>query len=162
LKGIKARPEILNLHDIVSEELRFLAGIAQHKQITLVNTISSDAKVFADRNQIGLAIRNIVSNSLKFTASGGKIALNSVYTEGSKTTLTIADNGVGMSQNIKNQLFTIEGDVSRQGTAAEKGQGLGLILVKEMIEANNGTLLLESIENQGTTVIIELPTSQIA
>jgi signal transduction histidine kinase len=162
LKGIKAKPEILNLHDVVSEELRFLSGIAQHKQITLVNTISSDANVFADRNQIGLAIRNILSNSLKFTASGGKIVLNSVYTEGSPMKLIITDNGIGMSQNIKNQLFTIEGDVSRQGTASEKGQGLGLILVKEMIEANNGTLHLESIENQGTTVIIELPTSLIA
>jgi signal transduction histidine kinase len=162
LKGIKAKPEILNLHDIASEELRFLAGIAQHKQITLINSISSETSVFADRNQVGLAIRNILSNSLKFTPSGGKIVLDSVFTEGSKTRLTITDNGIGMSQNIKNQLFTIEENVSRQGTASEKGQGLGLILVKEMIEANNGTLLLESIENQGTTAIIELPTSLIA
>jgi signal transduction histidine kinase len=161
LKGIKAKPETLNLHDIVSEELRFLAGIAQHKQITLVNTISSKSPVFADRNQVGLAIRNILSNSLKFTPSGGKIVLESVYRGGAKTTLKITDNGIGMSQSIKNQLFTIGENVSRQGTALEKGQGLGLILVKEMIEANNGTLLLESIENQGTTVHIELPTSQI-
>jgi signal transduction histidine kinase len=157
LKGIKAKPEILNLHDLVSEELRFLTGIAQHKQIELVNEITTEASVFADRNQVGLAIRNVLSNSLKFTPTGGKIVLNSVYTEGSLRELTIADNGIGMSQNVKNQLFTIEGNTSRQGTNAEKGQGLGLILVKDMIEANNGILVVESAENQGTTVRIQLP-----
>jgi signal transduction histidine kinase len=157
LKGIKAKPEILNLHDLVSEELRFLTGIAQHKQIELVNEIRTEASVFADHNQVGLAIRNILSNSLKFTPTGGKIVLNSVYTEGSLRELTITDNGIGMSQIIKNQLFTIEENTSRQGTNAEKGQGLGLILVKDMIEANNGKLVVESAENQGTTVKIQLP-----
>jgi signal transduction histidine kinase len=158
LKGIKAKPETLNLHDLVSEELRFLTGIAQHKHIELVNEITTEASVFADRNQVGLAIRNVLSNSLKFTPTGGKIALNSVYTEGSFWELTIADNGIGMPPSIKNQLFTIAGNTSRQGTNAEKGQGLGLILVKDMIEANNGQLIVESAENQGTTVRIQLPT----
>jgi signal transduction histidine kinase len=59
-----------------------------------------------------------------------------------------------MSQDIQNQLFTIQENASRQGTALEKGQGLGLILVKDMIEANNGTLRVESVENQGTVISI--------
>jgi signal transduction histidine kinase len=157
LKGIKAKPEKINLFEVANEELRFLDGIAQYKQIAIVNNVALNTTVFADRNQVGLAIRNIVSNSLKFTPSGGKIVLESQNTEGGKTTLKISDNGIGMSQDIQNQMFTIQENASRQGTASEKGQGLGLILVKDMIEANKGTLRVESVENQGTTVSIQLP-----
>ena len=156
LKGIKANPENINLHEIVSEELRFLHEIALQKNITITNDISTDTSAFADKNQIGLAIRNIVSNALKFTHSGGKIVLQSFDIEGGKARIQISDNGIGIPQDIQNQLFTINEKASRRGTAQEKGQGLGLMLAKEMMEANNGTLHIHSIENQGTTVSIEL------
>jgi signal transduction histidine kinase len=157
LKGIKAKPTTINLFDVVSEELRFLEGIAYYKKIEIVNNIDKESIIFADLNQVGLAIRNIVSNSLKFTPSDGKIVLESQNTEGVAMTIKISDNGIGMSQDIQNQLFTIQGNTSRQGTASEKGQGLGMILVKDMVEANHGTLRVESVENQGTTISIQLP-----
>lgn len=104
-----------------------------------------------------MAIRNLVSNALKFTHSGGKIVLTTQNTEGGKIEIKMSDNGIGIPQDIQNQLFSIDEKKSRRGTAQERGQGLGLILVKEMIEANKGTIHIESIENQGTHVSIRLP-----
>lgn len=155
-KGIEVKPENISLHAIANEEIQFLTEIAHQKGIDVVNDIAQEATAFADRNQIGLVIRNLMSNSLKFTHSGGKIVLKSENTEGGKTILKISDNGIGMPQTLQNQLFKIQSNASRQGTSEEKGQGLGLILVKEMVEANGGTLHIESAENQGTVIRIVL------
>lgn len=157
LKGIEAQPENINLFEIVSEEIRFLNEIAQQKNINIVNKVLPNETAFADRNQIGLVVRNIVNNALKFTYSGGKITVESDHTEGGTTVLKISDNGIGMPQGFENQLFKIESNQSRRGTMAEKGQGLGLILVKEMIEANKGSIHISSVEKQGTIVSIQLP-----
>jgi signal transduction histidine kinase len=159
LKGIKTQPEVINLNEVVSEELQFLYETAQQKNVTIINNIEPETTVFADKNQVGLVIRNTVSNALKFTNSGGEIILQSSNTEGGKMSLTISDNGIGIPQDIQNQLFTINEKASRRGTAQEKGQGLGLILAKEMMEANEGSLKIESVENKGTTVYLELPIS---
>jgi signal transduction histidine kinase len=97
-----------------------------------------------------------VSNSLKFTKNGGKVGLGSKNTEGGKLELKIVDNGIGMSKDIQSQLFKIQGNASRLGTSAEVGQGLGLILVKEMIEANSGTFKIDSMEDKGTTIFMSL------
>lgn len=157
-KGIEAKPENISLHMIAKEEIQFLTEIANQKGIAVVNDIPPEAIAFADPNQIGLVIRNLVSNSLKFTHAGGKIVLNCRNTEGGKITIKISDNGIGMPEVIQSQLFKIQSNTSRQGTSAEKGQGLGLILVKEMIEANNGTFEIVSSETQGTVVSIQLAT----
>jgi signal transduction histidine kinase len=161
-EGIKAQPETIHLHAIAAEQIKLLTEIAAQKNITVVNDISTEATVFADPNQIGLVIRNLVSNSLKFTKKSGKIILESQTipplggtrgaTEGGKLELKIADNGIGMSKDIQSQLFKIQGNASRLGTSAEVGQGLGLILVKEMVEANGGTLHIESAEAKGTSI----------
>ena len=156
-KGTKVQPETLPLREVANEEILFLAENANQKNISIVNDISQETTTFADRNQISLVIRNLVSNSLKFTHSGGKVVLKTQNIDDSKTTFTITDNGIGMSPELQKQLFSIQNKTSRQGTAEEKGQGLGLLLVKEMVEANHGTLSIESSENKGTVVNIQLP-----
>ncbi len=159
LKGIKTQPETINLYEVVSEELQFLYETAQQKNVAIINNIEPETTAFADKNQVGLVIRNTVSNALKFTNSGGEIVLQSFDTEGDKIEIKISDNGIGIPQDIQNQLFTINEKTSRRGTAQEKGQGLGLILAKEMMEANEGSLKIVSVENKGTTVYLELPIS---
>lgn len=156
LKGIEAKPENISLHTLANEEIQFLTEIANLKGISIANEIQQEATAFADRNQMGLVIRNLVSNSLKFTHLGGKIVLKSENTEGGTITLEISDNGIGMPKALQNQLFKIQSNTSRQGTSEEKGQGLGLILVKEMVEANGGILHIDSAENQGTIIRIVL------
>ena len=156
-KGTKVQPETLPLREVANEEILFLAENANQKNISIVNDISQETTTFADRNQISLVIRNLVSNSLKFTHSGGKVVLKTQNIDDSKTTFTITDNGIGMPPELQKQLFSIQNKTSRQGTAEEKGQGLGLSLVKEMVEANQGTLSIESSENKGTVVNIQLP-----
>jgi signal transduction histidine kinase len=158
LRGIKAQPENINLHEVAREELQFLHETTLQKNIAIINNIAAETTVFADKNQIGLVIRNTVSNALKFTNAGGEIVLNCKNTEGSKIEIQISDNGIGIPQDIQNQLFTINEKASRRGTAQEKGQGLGLILAKEMVEANKGSLKIESVENKGTTVYLTLNT----
>lgn len=157
LKGIKAKPQNMALREVANVEIELLAEMARQKNIVIINNIDPSVTICADANQIGLVIRNLVGNSLKFTHSDGKIVLESAPTdlssgthERGKTILTITDNGIGMSPEIQKQLFSKHGNASRQGTAAEKGQGLGLILSKELIELNGGTMDIQSEVDKGT------------
>lgn len=157
LKGIKAKPQNMSLREVANVEIELLAEMARQKNIVIINNIDPSVTICADANQIGLVIRNLVGNSLKFTHSDGKIVLESAPTdlssgthERGKTILTITDNGIGMSPEIQKQLFNKHGNALRQGTAAEKGQGLGLILSKELIELNGGTMDIQSEVDKGT------------
>lgn len=112
--------------------------------------------VWADKNQLGIALNNLLQNALKFTPSGGTIVLSVDTTNDQQMTLKIADSGVGMDieawqQQQKNQVL-----LSKQGTAKEKGTGLGLFLVKEIVDKNGGTLAIQSEKGVGTTVFIGL------
>ena len=160
LRGIKAKPETIPLYEVANDEIKFLTEMAHQKNISIEINISTQTNVFADRNQLGLIIRNLVSNSLKFTNSGGKVILESSRNENDKILLKITDTGIGMPKEIQNQLFKIGENTSRHGTFSEKGQGLGLILVKEMVATNNGTLVIETVEHRGTTINILLPSGK--
>ena len=80
------------------------------------------------------------------------------YEKGGKNVLIkIADNGVGMSQVVQNNLFKFNDSVTKTGTGGEKGTGLGLYLCKEFIEENNGSMVIRSQANVGTEVVVSLP-----
>jgi signal transduction histidine kinase len=113
--------------------------------------------VFADYKMIDTVLRNLISNSIKYTPPGGKIEII-VDVKNNNAVIFIKDNGVGIDEETQKKLFTI-GDIKSTGTSGEKGTGLGLLLCKDFIEKNKGTISVESSPGKGSTFIFTIPLS---
>lgn len=101
-------------------------------------------------------LRNLTSNAIKFTNPEGKIIFDATMNDG-QIECSVTDNGVGMSPKTIELLFDMSAKIKKKGTANEKGTGLGLLLCKDFIERNGGTLTVESEENQGSKFTFMLP-----
>ncbi len=138
--------------------LRLLQLQATTKRIELKNNIPADVKVDAAPDMLDIIFRNLLSNSVKFTPSGGTVSLSSAITDGF-VKIAVKDSGRGMDQTTIAQLFTTELR-SQKGTNEEKGSGLGLLLCKEYLEQLGGTLEVTSEPGKGSTFTFALPLSK--
>jgi signal transduction histidine kinase len=102
-------------------------------------------------------MRNLISNAVKFSHSGGTVEINAYPEERDSVRIEVRDIGIGMSEELKTRLFNVESTEPRSGTADERGTGLGLVLCKELIEMMGGILQVESRENEGSTLSFNLP-----
>ena len=108
-----------------------------------------------------IVIRNLLMNAIKYSNQHGTISL-AANCENSNVLLTFADNGVGMTQEQMDKLFTPMPDNTTYGTAGEKGTGLGLLLCYDFIKANNGTISVVSELGKGSTFTVVLPANALA
>jgi signal transduction histidine kinase len=157
-------PRPVELHQLAENTVSLLGEMAFNKKIRLEHTIEAGLFVHADMYMIDTVIRNLTSNALKFTPVEGQVILsayqNSVSPDNEKTRwveVSVRDTGVGISPEDIDKLFKIEVHHTTQGTAQEKGTGLGLILCQEMVEKNGGRIWVESEPGQGTTVKFTVP-----
>jgi anti-sigma regulatory factor (Ser/Thr protein kinase) len=125
------------------------------KEISIISEVSPNVVVFADRYAILTVIRNLLSNAVKFTPSGGSVSINAIH-DNNETLISITDTGVGFSADEAEDVFRI-GKGSTPGTSGEKGTGFGLILCKDLVERNNGTIKLTSKLGKGSRFDIRLP-----
>ncbi len=149
--------EKLELYLLVEENIILHKHLADEKQITIVNAVKVNSLIFADNNTISTVIRNLISNAIKFTHQNGNITIWNSETSDGMVELHIRDTGVGMSETQISQLFKIDKSNSTIGTNKEKGTGLGLILCKEFVEQNRGTLTVESEIDKGSLFTVSLP-----
>lgn len=153
---ITINKEELNLKKLVETAISTALLLADSKNISVNNNVQPELILSIDKNTALTFIRNIVNNSIKFTHKGGAITIDSHVNEDS-ISLHITDTGVGISPEVIDQLFQIGKDISTNGTNNEKGTGLGLILCKEFIERNGGSITVKSEVNKGSEFIIVLP-----
>lgn len=156
---LKLEPTTLNLANLATEAVDLLSVQANAKGISLLNQIQNEIKVFADSETISTVLRNLLSNAIKFTQSGGQVII-SARQSNSHVTVSILDNGIGMSPETVGKLFKIEESFSTVGTNDEKGTGLGLIVCKEFIEKNGGQISVMSKLGKGTVFNFTLPITQ--
>ena len=156
MQGIKPKFEQVNISEVVNEQITLFEPIAKSKNICIEQAISTDFVLCIDKNHLALIIRNLLQNALKFTNSGGSIVFNSQNTEGGAK-LIIQDTGIGMTPDILAKLFKIDQTVKHKGTAQEGGTGVGLILTKELVIFNRGTIDVASEIGKGTTVVLQFP-----
>lgn len=149
-------PEELNLARLILENFLLLKPVADNKQIHLYNEVPSDASVFADRNAVLTVIRNLLNNAIKFSYPSGKIKVTSAIT-GTLMEITISDSGIGISAKNLEKLFKLGENYKTEGTDKEKGTGLGLLLCKDFVEKNGGTIRAESEPGKGSRFIFTLP-----
>jgi signal transduction histidine kinase len=136
-----------------------LENHAENKQIKLANEVPSDTLVFADEEMVTTVIRNLVSNAVKFTKSGGTITILAKIIDGAVIT-EVRDTGVGIPKERMKQLFKPDVNHSGVGTDGEKGTGLGLIICKDFVEKNEGEIWVNSTPDEGTSFYILLPTNK--
>jgi signal transduction histidine kinase/ligand-binding sensor domain-containing protein len=153
-------PEKIDLFLEIKSILELLDSHAKIKNIKLLNKIGIGVYIEADKNMIRTVIYNLVSNAIKFTNPGGSIIILSKEFNGD-INITVSDDGVGIAKENLDKLFKIDSNISTQGTAKEKGTGLGLMLCKEMIEKHNGTISVESEIEKGTTFTVSLPVGNV-
>lgn len=145
----------VNLLTVLSETLEMEKMQAQKKEISLNYQISSQLTVIADIDMLQLVVRNLISNAIKFTKPGGNITISAQAVSGD-CKITIRDNGQGIPQDKQKQIFSLVVDPAF-GTNNEKGVGLGLVLCKEFIERQNGSIGFENNSGGGSSFFVFIP-----
>ena len=144
----------------LSARLRFEVSqariMAQKKEVTLNDAIPDDALVTADSNILATVVRNLLTNAIKFTASGGTVTLSVEPAANGKHIIAVSDTGTGIAKEQTGNLFRLDSAVSKTGTAGEQGTGLGLIVCKDLLEKHGTTLHVESEEGKGSRFWFEM------
>lgn len=153
---IEAKFENFDISFILNEIVDYFDLNIKQKEITIIRNLKDNLIVYADKNMIKTAMRNIISNAIKFTNVQGTIEINTFYKDNCNI-IKISDNGVGIPPLKLQYLFEINTHEFTKGTNNESGMGLGMVITKEFIESNNGKIRVESIENEGTVFTIMLP-----
>jgi signal transduction histidine kinase len=156
LKGIRPNSQVFDLGLIVSQLIELYQPMAKEKGVVLQLKSSKGVEVCADPDHIKLILRNLISNSIKFSKRNTWVRLGWFESE-QKVQVYIQDQGEGMSQQDIDAIFSGQMIHSKHGTNGEKGTGLGLSLCKEFVEANGGELNIESSSGKGTNVSFTLP-----
>lgn len=155
--GLAIRPELLDLEPVVREAVDAARPRAEEVDIELnLDVPGYPVPVDADRDRIGQAMDNLLSNALKFTPAGGKVhvalRLSDTYAE-----IEVADSGIGIGENDPNRIFE---RLYRSGTAIAQqvpGAGLGLTITLAILEAHRGNISVVKSDEAGTTFRMSLP-----
>jgi PAS domain S-box-containing protein len=149
-------PTDLDVHDILKEVLGLLKVMAEQKGIEIIIDIPNDSVVYADKPMFSTILRNLISNAIKYTYSGGRINISALQSK-TEWTFKVKDNGLGMSPDVSKNIFTIGTHLSELGTEKEQGTGLGLILCKEFVDYHQGEIWVESNIREGSTFSFSIP-----
>ncbi len=149
-------PERIDLSIIVSDTLTNLHEDAHKKNINLVSEICEQTYALADYTTLVSVVKNLLSNSIKFTNEGGEVKI-SAKERGELIEVNVSDNGVSISEEDIDKLFRIDVHHTTIGVAAEKGTGLGLVLCKEFVEKNGGKIWVESESGKGSEFKFTIP-----
>jgi two-component system, sensor histidine kinase and response regulator len=148
----------VDLHKIVELTIKHLINRAGKKNITIINSIAAPTNAYADKEMMKIVLRNLITNAVKFTPTGGRVEIFS-QTDSDCIRLIVKDNGVGMTAHAIARVFNNE-YYTTPGTNREIGTGLGLIICRDFIESNNGHFAISSKVSEGTSVVISLPNEE--
>ncbi len=156
INEMRPQPSVCNLTQIISDLIKTVQSKADFKNIKIEHNILIEHIAYCDKDMIGLVIRNILVNALKFTSAGGCIKI-SVSEANNYIEVVISDNGVGFNKNDIACSLSKKVLTSTLGTEHENGSGFGLLLCKELLALNNGKLGFDSKPNEGSIFTISVP-----
>lgn len=149
-------PEKVDVTEMIDDIVAMFSNMANGKRVKLESLIDYPIFLWVDKNSVHTILRNLINNAIKFTPEGGRINVDAKLNSG-MAEIAVIDTGIGIPQSKLDRLFNMNGEGNTYGTAGEKGLGLGLQLVKEFMDMNNGTITAESTEGEGTMFIVQLP-----
>jgi signal transduction histidine kinase/Tfp pilus assembly protein PilF len=149
-------PDSSLLMPMIAETMRPVMDSAIKKRIEISYEIPAGLEVFADKHMLASTIRNITTNAVKYTPTGGKVTIAAKLLPGNSVEISVSDTGIGMSPEIVSDLFRLDVQSNRRGTENEPSSGLGLILCKDFVEKHGGKIWVESEEGKGSTFYFTL------
>jgi two-component system sensor histidine kinase/response regulator len=153
---LEFNPVEIKLLESINAVLSTYEIIANKKGIQFIVDSEENLTVIADNNMFETILRNLISNAIKFSEPGSKIWISANKME-RRINIIVEDQGVGMSKEEQQNIFSISKNKTSLGTLGEEGTGLGLVLCKQFIELNKGELSFESEKDVGTKFIFSLP-----
>lgn len=144
------------LAPVLFECKHLLSPVADKKNITLELEILADPVAVFDHSTMYTVFRNLITNAIKFTPENGLIRILAEK-NGTGTQIKIIDNGKGISKETIEKIFEKKELYTTLGTKKERGSGLGLVLIQDFIEANQGKIAVESEEGKGSIFSVFLP-----
>jgi signal transduction histidine kinase len=148
----------VNISNLIEDAVGMYEYVAEDKNITIAVNCAKDIGMTADRNRMSQVLANLLDNAIKYTPHGGNIVIDA-YQEKEHTVILIKDSGIGISSDevpkIWDRLY--RGDKSR----TEPGLGLGLSLVKAVVEAHKGRIEVDSDPGVGSVFTLYLPNAAI-
>jgi len=148
-----------DINEVISNNIHLFNETARQKGIDLQFAYRDIPNVYADKDMVDFAIRNLLSNSIKFSGSGDRIGIELMSIQES-IQVKIRDTGIGMNSDQIDALENRRGEsISRTGTGEEKGSGLGFSTTKDFIKRNGGHIKIYSEVGKGTSIVFTLPTS---
>jgi len=147
-------PVVLDFEGLIKDIFGLLHIQAEAKGLTLKLANQAGFCIYADSKTISIALRNLISNALKFTPRGGTVTVKTETNESVKS-ISVSDTGIGMTKETIARILASAKVVSTKGTEGESGTGLGLLLSQDYIERNGGKLSIESCPGVGTTMRVE-------
>ena len=150
------KPEQIDITEVLEETIVLLNTTIAMKEIKLTIHQDRNIDIYADPQMLKTILRNLISNSIKYSNVGGSIIIN-VFKQDKSVVFTISDYGLGMSESIKNNLFVSAINQSEKGTANEQGTGLGLMICYDFIKRHNGEIKVETEINKGSDFTFTIP-----
>jgi len=155
-KETPIQQELVCLHNKVLTAIDQVLPLANKKSIKIMDNIDSSLSIMADRNMIITILRNLLSNSIKFTPPEGQIKLEAKQDE-KNIYLKITDNGIGMLPEQVENLFVYKANKTSRGTEGEIGSGLGLQITKDFMNKNGAEISVKSKLNEGSVFTLVFP-----
>jgi signal transduction histidine kinase len=153
---ITYRPKGFVIDALCRKSANTLQVVAKQKEIRIACESENEISVFADENMILSVLHNLINNAIKFSYHGTDILIKVRKVDG-KAEISVADTGIGLSDENQTKIFRYDQHFLNKGTAGESGTGLGLILCKDFVEKNEGKIHVISELRKGSTFVFTLP-----
>jgi signal transduction histidine kinase len=156
---INCEPTLIPLTTVINQVLEVLMANLNSKRIEMIIEVPEETEVFADQVMVKTIFQNLLTNAIKFSEEDGIISISTDSLD-NLIEISISDSGKGMYQEDISKLFNKNIIFSTDGTKKEKGTGLGLLICKEFVERNGGTIKVISSLGEGTCFSFTLPKNE--
>ncbi|WP_233352827.1 PAS domain-containing sensor histidine kinase [Maricaulis alexandrii] len=153
------QPEPTDASELVEQSIRIVRGRAEEKRLQLRADVSDLPEMDVDPRAFKQVMINLVSNAVKFTPEGGRVTVHG-FMSGLGVAFQIRDTGIGIAKDDLPRLGRPFEQIESQHSKSYQGSGLGLALSKSLVELHGGTLSIDSVLGEGTTVTVVIPISQ--
>ena len=151
------KPIACDLHDLLHDVVELLSSLAVMNSLTLsIDLPAAPIVIWADPDRMRQVLQNLLGNALKYTPAGGQVTIDAQVTD-SQVTLRVSDTGPGLSDEQIGHLFQPYYRTDDARHSQIEGSGLGLFIVKTLVDAQHGQLTIESELTRGTTFSVQLP-----
>ncbi|MFC1715924.1 sensor histidine kinase, partial [Candidatus Poribacteria bacterium] len=151
------KTESLQLNDIIQEIVDFISPQAAGKNVAIeIDTSPHFPHIYADRGNMERLFTNLISNAVKYNLEGGSVNIKAME-DGDMVSVEVSDTGIGIPSDDVARVFDVFHRANNAKSVEEVGSGVGLSIVKQIVEVHGGTIRVQSEEGKGSTFTVDLP-----